>query len=108
MLENKSKNKLSNKITEKKFKNNDNEIRYSLTPHPGSLADHHCVKSVRIRSYSGPNFPAFGLNTGRYLSNYGIKASVFRLTFLISRKLAKDAFIIFGGRIFSWSYFREK
>ena len=27
---------------------------------------HHCVKSVRIRSYSGPHFPAFGLNTERY------------------------------------------
>ena len=26
----------------------------------------HCVKSVRIRSYSGPIFPAFGLNTKRY------------------------------------------
>ena len=26
----------------------------------------HCVKSVRIRSYSGPHFPAFGLNTERY------------------------------------------
>ena len=25
-----------------------------------------CVKSVRIRSYSGPHFPAFGLNTERY------------------------------------------
>ena len=24
------------------------------------------VKSVRIRSYSGPHFPAFGLNTLRY------------------------------------------
>ena len=23
----------------------------------------HCVKSVRIRSYSGPHFPAFELNT---------------------------------------------
>ena len=23
---------------------------------------YHCVKSVRIRSYSGPYFPAFGLN----------------------------------------------
>ena len=22
----------------------------------------HCVKSVRIRSYSGPHFPTFGLN----------------------------------------------
>ena len=26
----------------------------------------HCVKSVRIRSYSGSYFPAFGLNTKRY------------------------------------------
>ena len=25
----------------------------------------HCVKSVRIRSYSGQHFPAFGLNAGR-------------------------------------------
>ena len=25
-----------------------------------------CVKSVRIRSFSGPYFPAFGLNTERY------------------------------------------
>ena len=27
--------------------------------------DHHWVKSVHIRSYSGPYFPAFGLNTQR-------------------------------------------
>ena len=26
----------------------------------------HCVKRVRIRSFSGPYFPAFGLNTDRY------------------------------------------
>ena len=26
----------------------------------------HCVKSVLIRSYSGPYFPTFGLNTARY------------------------------------------
>ena len=26
----------------------------------------HCLKSVRIRSYSGPHSPAFGLNTERY------------------------------------------
>ena len=30
------------------------------------LRGDHCVKSVRIRSYSGPYFPAFGLNTKRY------------------------------------------
>ena len=27
---------------------------------------HHCVKSVRIQSYSGPHFPVFGLNTEKY------------------------------------------
>ena len=26
----------------------------------------HCVKNVRIRSYSGPYFPAFELNTETY------------------------------------------
>ena len=26
----------------------------------------HCVKSVQIRSFSGPYFPAFGLNTGTH------------------------------------------
>ena len=26
----------------------------------------HCVKSVRIRNYSGPHFLKFGLNTERY------------------------------------------
>ena len=31
-----------------------------------SKAENHCVKSVRIRSYSGPCFPAFGLSTERY------------------------------------------
>ena len=28
----------------------------------------HCVKSVRIWSFPGPYFPAFGLNTERYVS----------------------------------------
>ena len=27
---------------------------------------YHCVKSVRSRTYSGPYFSAFGLNTERY------------------------------------------
>ena len=27
---------------------------------------HHCAKYVRIRSFSGPHFPAFGLNTKIY------------------------------------------
>ena len=31
-----------------------------------SSANIHCVKSVQIRIFSGPYFPAFGLNTERY------------------------------------------
>ena len=30
------------------------------------LRNSHCVKSVCIRSFSGPYFPTFGLNTERY------------------------------------------
>ena len=26
----------------------------------------HCIKNARIRSYSGPNFPGFGLNPEKY------------------------------------------
>ena len=37
----------------------------------------YCVKSVRIRSFSGPYFPAFGLNTERYsvlcISPYSVR-----------------------------------
>ena len=29
-------------------------------------SEKHCVKSVHIRSFFGPYFPAFGLNTGKY------------------------------------------
>ena len=34
----------------------------------------HCAKSVRIRSYYGPHFPAFGLNTERYGVSLGIQS----------------------------------
>ena len=34
----------------------------------------HCVKSVRIRSYSGLHFPTFGLNT--YLSVFSPNAGM--------------------------------
>ena len=34
---------------------------------------HHFIKSVRIQSYSGPHFSAFGLNTEReYLSVFSL------------------------------------
>ena len=34
----------------------------------------HCVKSVRIRSFSGPYFLAFGLNTERYSVSFRIQS----------------------------------
>ena len=34
----------------------------------------HCVKSVRIRSYSGPYFAAFGLNRERYFVSLRIQS----------------------------------
>ena len=40
------------------------KVIYKLTTKDAIVA--HCVKHVRIRSYSGPHFPAFGLNTDRY------------------------------------------
>ena len=30
----------------------------------------HCIESVCIRSYSGPHFPTFGLNTGKCIPEY--------------------------------------
>ena len=33
---------------------------------PAYLRKKHCVKSGRIRSYSGPNFPVFSANVGQY------------------------------------------
>ena len=41
-------------------------IWHLSTPPLINHAAWHCVKRVSIRSYSGPNFPAFGLNTERY------------------------------------------
>ena len=34
----------------------------------------YCVKSVRIRSYSDPHFPAFGLNAERYSASLRIQS----------------------------------
>ena len=43
------------------FYNRESHILYLETP----ITLIHCVKSDRIRSYSGLHFPAFGLNTER-------------------------------------------
>ena len=39
-----------------------------------NLEETHCVKSVRIWTFSGPYFPAFGLNTERYEVSFRIQS----------------------------------
>ena len=44
----------------------------------------HCVKSVRIWSYSGPYFPAFGLNTERYRMSIRIQTKCGKMQTIIT------------------------
>ena len=46
----------------------------------------HCVKSVRIRSYSGPHFPTFGLNTERYSVSLRIQSKCRKMRTRITPK----------------------
>ena len=48
------------------FMSNTNKTQNHKTPYMILPVTVHCVKSVRIRSYSGPYFPALRLNTERY------------------------------------------
>ena len=52
--------------------------------------DKHCVKSVRIWSFSGPYFPAFGLNTERYGVSFGIQSRSGKIQ---TRKLLIQTFL---------------
>ena len=42
------------------------EQEFRLARFNQQVSNQHCIKIVRVRSYSGPHFPAFGLNTERY------------------------------------------
>ena len=48
-----------------KWKRRIQKTRVQISGNTPTIA-FHCVKSVRIRGYSGAYFPAFGLNTKRY------------------------------------------
>ena len=52
----------------------------------------HSVKRVRIRSYSGPHFPAFGLNTERYAVSLRIQSKCGKMQTRITPK--KDALYV--------------
>ena len=71
------------KMNKKKNKNNRNESRISdflsfpsIAVESASLKldKRYCVKSFRIRSYSGPLFPIFGLNTERWGIFLGVQS----------------------------------
>ena len=47
-------------------------VRFTLQEPDISI--HQCTKSVRIRSFSGPYFPALGLNTEIYVVNLRIQS----------------------------------
>ena len=47
----------------------------------------HCVKSVRIWSFSGPYFAAFGLNTERYRISHRIQSNTDTFYAVITRHL---------------------
>ena len=48
-----------------------NELQENQTLSFVSSHQMHCVKSMRIRSFFGPYFPAFGLNTDQKNFEYG-------------------------------------
>ena len=56
-----------------------------------------CVKSVRIRSYSVPHFPAFGLNTERYSLSLRIQSECGKMRTRITPNT--DTFCAVLGRI---------
>ena len=46
----------------------------TLTRNGFKIRDHHCVKRLRIRSFSGAYFSVFGLNTKRYSASLCIQS----------------------------------
>ena len=62
----------------------------------------HCVKSVRIRSYSGPHFPVFGLYTERYSISLRIqsKCGQMRTRITPNKDTSSSNFCLIGDIIF--------
>ena len=51
------------------------------------LSGKHCVKSLHIRNYSGPHFPAFELNAGRYGVSLRIQSECRNMRARIARNM---------------------
>ena len=53
--------------------------KYQISKNSSVHKGEHCVKSVCIQSFSGPYFPAFGLNTERYTASSHIQSECWKI-----------------------------
>ena len=58
-----------------------------------------CVKSARIRSYSGPYFPVFGLNTERYRVSLRIQSECRKMRTRITPNMDTFHAVIFARSV---------
>ena len=61
----------------------------------------YCVKSVRIRRFSGPDFPAFGVNTERCSISFRIHSKCGKI--LARKTLDTDTFHVVIDRVLNTS-----
>ena len=71
------------------------------------ISNFHCVKSVRIRSYSGPHFPAFGLNMERYSVSLRIQSEYGKMRTRTTPN-TDTFYAVFGLTMFCWHIEMEK
>ena len=57
----------------------------------------HCMKSVRIRSFSGPHFPAFGLNTETNI--YSVNLRIYFEWWKMRTRKSPDEYTFYAVRI---------
>ena len=66
------------------------------------LQYNQCVKSVRIRGYSGPHFPAFGLNTEKYGVSLRIQSECGKMWSRITTNMETFQALNFTNNLYLW------
>ena len=77
-----------------------NPSSHSVFPKTPKTLDCHYVKSVHILSYSGPHFPAFGLNTDRYYVSIRIQSDCWETADQNNseyRHFSRSVYVLSGG-----------
>ena len=67
------------------------------------LQYNQCVKSVRIRGYSGPHFPAFGLNTEKYGVSLRIQSECGKMWSRITTHMETFQALNFTNNLYLWN-----